>query len=426
MIATTSRTAVILLGISGQIILTALFMWRFVPIVENELVTVSETALRQADMTWARVSADGRDLTLSGLAPSTQLKNQAARIVADVAGVRTVGNNLLIARAGANELDAAEVDRRAREMLADIEDTAPVFATDLPYELHLQITAGVLTISGLVPDGIGKDSLLNIANREFGEGRLIDRLIIAPGAPDGYLTAATRAVEAASALDEGFIGVTNDEVYVQGVTSNASAADRLKAILEEDLPANYTSRIQTGAQSDLAQILRTYPELAQRVGVFGDSGVDSTTVETISVGNRSADLDIDDTTNTGSIMSHSRCQKAFDELLEDRSIGFATGSSIIDGDSLSLVADLVVIAKRCPDTRIEIQGHTDDLGTAKNNLRLSQQRAEAIMEYFVKNGVSLSRLSAVGYGEEQPRVENTTAEMRRINRRIEFKIIDES
>ncbi|MEJ2003830.1 MAG: OmpA family protein [Cyclobacteriaceae bacterium] len=77
-----------------------------------------------------------------------------------------------------------------------------------------------------------------------------------------------------------------------------------------------------------------------------------------------------------------------------------------------------------PDVRIEISGHTDDIGADEYNLSLSEKRAQSVFEYLTQNGVSSNRLTFRGYGESQPAVPNDSDENRRQNRRIEFKIID--
>ncbi len=72
---------------------------------------------------------------------------------------------------------------------------------------------------------------------------------------------------------------------------------------------------------------------------------------------------------------------------------------------------------------IIIQGHTDDEGEAVKNEVLSQQRADAVMNYLVQLGVDASRLKAKGYGALRPKVRNTTEQNKAINRRTEFKIV---
>lgn len=74
--------------------------------------------------------------------------------------------------------------------------------------------------------------------------------------------------------------------------------------------------------------------------------------------------------------------------------------------------------------KMEISGHTDAVGDEEYNKRLSQRRANAVLEFLKQNGVDPSVVEAKGYGETQPKVPNDTEENRRKNRRVEFKIIE--
>jgi len=76
-----------------------------------------------------------------------------------------------------------------------------------------------------------------------------------------------------------------------------------------------------------------------------------------------------------------------------------------------------------PEISVEISGHTDDVGSNSSNQKLSQRRADAVKGWLVAKGISGDRITAVGYGEEKPRVANDTPENKRLNRRIEFKRI---
>ncbi|HEX7087885.1 MAG TPA: OmpA family protein, partial [Vicinamibacterales bacterium] len=70
-----------------------------------------------------------------------------------------------------------------------------------------------------------------------------------------------------------------------------------------------------------------------------------------------------------------------------------------------------------PDLRIEIEGHTCNIGTAEYNLALGERRATSVRDYLTSRGISADRLSTVSYGEERPKHDNSREETRRLNRR---------
>ena len=79
--------------------------------------------------------------------------------------------------------------------------------------------------------------------------------------------------------------------------------------------------------------------------------------------------------------------------------------------------------QRYPDYQLIISGHTDDVGTEENNLKLSTRRAEACYNYLKKKGMAVARLSYKGYGESQPIAENDNPTGRQLNRRVEFELV---
>jgi outer membrane protein OmpA-like peptidoglycan-associated protein len=104
-------------------------------------------------------------------------------------------------------------------------------------------------------------------------------------------------------------------------------------------------------------------------------------------------------------------------------ITFETGKSDITPESEVVLQGALKTMKTYPDIIIEISGHTDDVGSASSNQALSQRRADSVRFWLISKGVQPDRIIAKGYGEEFPRVPNTTSENKRMNRRIEFKRI---
>jgi OOP family OmpA-OmpF porin len=104
-------------------------------------------------------------------------------------------------------------------------------------------------------------------------------------------------------------------------------------------------------------------------------------------------------------------------------INFKTKSAEITKDSHSVLDKAVKVLNDYPDIKLEISGHTDNVGKAEFNMELSQKRAESVKAYFVGKGISSDRLTAVGYGMDKPLTSNKTAADKAKNRRTEFQLI---
>jgi outer membrane protein OmpA-like peptidoglycan-associated protein len=97
-------------------------------------------------------------------------------------------------------------------------------------------------------------------------------------------------------------------------------------------------------------------------------------------------------------------------------------SSTLRPGSRATLDEMADVFSRYPETMIELAGHTDSVGTVAYNQRLSEQRSRTVGNYLTMQGVSSSRINAIGYGAEYPRATNETAEGRQLNRRVEIRI----
>ncbi len=104
---------------------------------------------------------------------------------------------------------------------------------------------------------------------------------------------------------------------------------------------------------------------------------------------------------------------------------FDTGKSSLKPSSHKALDDLVEVLKLKSTMAIEIEGHTDDVGKPEDNLKLSQDRANEVKKYLQAKGIAATRVSAKGYGPEQPVADNATEEGRAKNRRTSLKVIKE-
>ncbi len=104
---------------------------------------------------------------------------------------------------------------------------------------------------------------------------------------------------------------------------------------------------------------------------------------------------------------------------------FATGETELQPDAMSNLEDVVELLQTEPDKRIRIEGHTDSTGPANVNMRISQQRAEAVRDQLVAMGIAADRINAVGMGEDFPIASNEDSEGRSRNRRVDVILLND-
>ncbi len=109
-------------------------------------------------------------------------------------------------------------------------------------------------------------------------------------------------------------------------------------------------------------------------------------------------------------------------------IYFDFGKAEVKPNSFDYLDSMVAIMKEYPTMVIEISGHTDDVGSDEKNMKLSEDRAAAVVKYFESKGIEQERMQSKGYGETQPVAPNKNNGKdnpagREKNRRIEFKVL---
>ncbi|MBF5042686.1 OmpA family protein [Aggregicoccus sp. 17bor-14] len=116
-----------------------------------------------------------------------------------------------------------------------------------------------------------------------------------------------------------------------------------------------------------------------------------------------------------------------DRIEIKKQINFASGSARILGKtSFAILDDVAQALKDAPFIKkVRIEGHTDSNGSDAANLRLSQNRADAVMSELLRRGIDPGRMEAVGFGETKPLSSNATARGRAENRRTEFNIVEQ-
>jgi OOP family OmpA-OmpF porin len=105
-------------------------------------------------------------------------------------------------------------------------------------------------------------------------------------------------------------------------------------------------------------------------------------------------------------------------------VNFEFNSAELTSQAKAILDRVALSLAEWSEIRIEIAGHTDSQGDDAYNLGLSTRRAEAVRAYLAKKGVEASRMTARGYGETRPIVQERTREDRKKNRRVELKKLD--
>lgn len=103
---------------------------------------------------------------------------------------------------------------------------------------------------------------------------------------------------------------------------------------------------------------------------------------------------------------------------------FDTGKATLRPKSIEELNELKEYLELKPDIRVEIAGHTDNVGSDESNKELSRKRAQSVKNWLVKKGISSDRIETKGYGESRPRATNKTKEGKQKNRRTEVRILN--
>ena len=259
--------------------------------------------------------------------------------------------------------------------VASDDETRPHFHAQLRED-------GGVTLEGVTIDDISKRTLLTYAEAKFGHDAVNDISKIADFAPHGWTSRQLVALEVLAMLIKGDINVTEETVTVTGVGEIEGLYD---AIL---------SKLEVGFGAD-ARFTIVVEEIIPEPVI--DNQPDA-----------------------------KECETEISTLLDENQILFAPSSAVIESASVKTINKIVTILNRCKHAKFEIGGHTDSQGREEMNLNLSQHRADAVLDSLLARNMLLGEITAVGYGETQPIADNETEEGRQENRRIAFKLLEET
>ena len=209
--------------------------------------------------------------------------------------------------------------------------------------------------------------------------------------------------------------------YLKGIVADAKTKKPLAASVELiDLKTNQIiSRVQADAQTgQYTAVLPSGGEYALYVSVpgylFKSLSFDFTQK---TKGERSVGTGLSLPVALEPVVAGTSANETLNNLF------FESGRYDLADKSRTELDRLVLFMQANKTAKVEISGHTDDKGDATANLTLSQKRAQAVVTYLTKAGIDPGRIRAVGYGKTRPLAPNTTDENRRMNRRIDWKVL---
>jgi OOP family OmpA-OmpF porin len=377
------------------IILLALIAWAVIgwlanykikaPAIEADIKQRVDEALVSNNLTWAEASVDGRDVTISGLAQSSQLRQHALR-TANIHGVNSVQDDMLLQD---GSIAAAPAKTTAPSNIeAGVEVTKPTkkAAPAYPYSMNIaRDTSGQYTFTGIVPDTEYKNEIDEHLTKVGADpSKVVWNVNVSSAtSPAGWEQHAKDSISALQFLKQGNASFADKKAVIQGVATSQNASDDAESFAQL-LADDYTTDVRFN-------IVEATAEVAQGAPLVGSP--------------KYAALS---------------CQTEFNGLLKVEKIQFESGSSNLQAASVAILESVAKISGRCPDQQININGYTDSAGAAKANKALSKKRAEAVMDQLVSLGMNPARLNAEGFGESKPVASNKTEKGRAKNRRIEL------
>jgi len=375
-----------------------------IPSIEKDLSFRSQDKLNKQEMSWARVKVDGRNLTLTGVAPSEELRNTAMH-TANVNGVNFVENQLTVT-GEANAINMALTDVDDVGMSAT-SNTASSPASD-DYALKVSKNdSGAWVVEGVMSAAMHQ-KVIAVATAKVGVDQLVDRITDKEiESPKELPTLVTVMLARVGALEDGQASLAGDKLLVSGSSPTKEAIEQIKQQTAKGLPEGFTSSFNL-----------TPPE------AVADSALVSSTGKREQIASSSSVAVPTSTRKKVTQISSKKCQRKFNKVLAEGKIYFTSSSAVIKKSSYKALNKLADVARQCSSHKINVHGHTDTTGRNKLNQRLSKKRAQAVATYLAKKGVNPKYVHAVGHGSSKPIASNNTSAGRARNRRIELTVED--
>lgn len=225
-----------------------------------------------------------------------------------------------------------------------------------------------IVAEGVVPNEANKQQILNQLRRVYGQDQVVDKIQVRPvETPTGWGESVSKLITPElKKVSQGKLAVSGTSVQLSGKTATQEDIQKTTSLFQSLVIAPY--RLNTQLSVNLAE------------------------------------------------------QKVIDDALKNRIIEFESGSAVLASSGTQILDEMVVALNKVQGKNVKITGHTDSSGNPQRNQQLSVDRALAVKRYLIDKGIAETRLSTTGLGSDKPVADNTTADGRKKNRRIEFEV----
>ncbi|MEQ1649269.1 MAG: OmpA family protein [Hyphomicrobiaceae bacterium] len=243
---------------------------------------------------------------------------------------------------------------------------------------------------------------------------------VAPVAPPTVVSAPVAAVVPAAPAAVALPAIAPPPVFIPTVPAApavdvAAEAAKQKATADAALAAKAAADAKVAAEKAAADAA-----LAAKVAADAKAATEAKAAAEKAAADAKAKAEAD--SKAKALAEAKVCVERIAVLAKAGTIRFAFGKADLVAESAATLDKIAVEAKACPNVALAVEGHTDSVGDAGNNQKLSEARAAAVSAALVQRGVVAARVTSVGLGATKPIADNTSAEGRTQNRRIEFTV----
>jgi OOP family OmpA-OmpF porin len=199
-----------------------------------------------------------------------------------------------------------------------------------------------------------------------------------------------------------------DEIFAQGKITDSRTGKGLKASIR------YSS-IPTGS------IFGRFNDSTFSFNIFGTAKY-QITAEVVGYNPSTVIVDPKDINENHRVLRDIRLTPKGETIVLDHLI-FSQGKALIDPKSYSQLDEVVQMMKENTKIEVRLEGHTDNVGSSKANLELSQKRVDAVKRYLADKGIAKGRIETKAFGGSQPLRNEMSPEARAANRRVEMRIL---